>query len=56
MQLAILTYTALGVGAVIGPIPMGLIQDKYGHKACIFYILINNIGFTLLIMFLNEKL
>jgi len=51
---AILTYTSLGIGMVLGPIPMGLLQDKYGPKAALSYILAICVVSMLLLIVQNE--
>ena len=48
---AVSTYVALGLGMVFGPWPMGILQDKYGHKASVLYMLTGTlISCTLLII------
>lgn len=48
---AVNTYIALAVGMVLGPSPMGIIQDKYGHKTALIYLCTNTVIFcTLLII------
>jgi len=54
MSEAYLTYVGVGVGCVIGPIPMGFIQDRFGHKATIYYIMALVLIFSTLLIAQNE--
>ena len=50
VSIAIKTYIAMGLGMVFGTQPMGILQDKYGHKASIIYILTNSVIFITLVI------
>jgi len=52
--MAILTFLPLGLGSIIGPLIMGFIQDRFGHKASILYIIFNIIITGALIIYMNE--
>jgi MFS family permease len=52
--MAILTFLPLGLGSIIGPLIMGLIQDRYGHKASILYIIFNIILAGSILIYMNE--
>jgi len=47
---AVLTYISLGIGMVVGPFPMGFLQDKIGHKASLLYILALSVIFNSLLI------
>ena len=54
IRIAVNTFIAFGLGLVFGPWPMGLLQDKLGHKAALLYIFTNTLIFNSLLVIVNE--
>lgn len=48
------TYIAFGVGTIPGAALLGIIQDKYGHKASITLIIALVITFFTFLIVVNE--
>ena len=52
--MAVLTFLPLGLGSAIGPLIMGEIQDRFGNKFSIFFIISNILVTGSLLIYINE--
>ena len=53
--LAIYTYTFFGIGTCTGAIVLGMVQDKFGHRASLSLLAVTIISTYTLFLVLNEK-
>ena len=54
MRIALNTFLTFGIGQVIGPLVLGHVQDKYGYKATMILIFMENLVFLIITIIVNE--
>jgi MFS family permease len=54
MEMAINTFMPFGFGSIIGPFIIGPVQDRYGYKATMSLIFVQNLMFMPWIIVYNE--
>lgn len=52
--MALLTYSVMGIGQLVGPVILGFIQDKCGHSSTLSFLMLTTVTTAVLLITLNE--